>query len=447
MNMNRKREKNSRSKAVIGLLLLAVLVITGCSGKKGNEEKNPAEEQTFIALAGTELSESFAQNPHPLYARNDFEYRLGLLFAPSLMYQDENGQWQSGSGSITLSTEGENTVAVVKINDGVKYYNGSYASGADYIGVLKKIANCEYQGYFDDFYKNPIEGLVAYRYQCAGLELKDVPDFEKEADKLFESLTKEDYRNMLLKTDLAGLYPAGCTPQDQAPDGRTFRQVVEEDSRTDEEKNDEFFTKGNVAEKMLEELSGIYAMKGRNEWFIPQLRAIEVDKLQQEFLQECRSQGRPVDSISGVEGTDIHNGKAMSVRITFTGNVEKEQAYRMLNLPLLPGVALSEGKGITGTGTLKYAGCYKSGNSYALRVANKEGKRFTLLPIEEKNIISTMYMKQLCAASYTPTEQERAQIEEQYGLKLLTVSGRTVVYHPELITPEQIQSFAALFTL
>ena len=239
-----------------------------------------------------EISKQFAQTLNPLYAENDIEFALGTLIAPTIMEYEEGKGWIPVLGNIEVAVEDGVTVATVTLNSSLKYnnYNRQAIKADSYKRVFERILRTNYFGYYEEFYKNPIEGLVEFKYDSKGLKLEDVPDFNAQLDEIFSSLDADAYRAMLLETDVAGLYGSEKSPDSICPDGRSFKEMVMEETKDGAAKDASFYV-GITRGTFLPLLADVYAAKDRSEWMLKELRTYKHAELQDAFAQSCRSAG------------------------------------------------------------------------------------------------------------------------------------------------------------
>lgn len=423
---------------LLALLCVCLSFFAGCSSKNGGYGK----DGLHIAMTGNSFSSSFIERFNPLYAESEAEYAAGLLVVPTIMRYEEGKGWVSVLGTISVSKENGKTVAMIELDKNIRYSNGRKLSADEYIRVVTMILRTNYNGYFKDFYTYPIEGLVACRYNCQGLTLADLPDFDAELEKVFKKVYDEDivdarkaYEKLLSDTKIFGLYDGN--PLTLSPDGRTFRQVLEQDGST--MPADDYFTAGDVERVMLADLCKLYARKDRSLWMIDQLKVSVMQQLQDDFEKECLEKGQRVNGV--ISGVNRYSSTA--VKVIFEKTIEDEnKVIEMLNLPLLHSF-MDDRSNVVGAGAYTYQGYSKGreGNMVILEAAS--GKNLYLRTANAEDVYATLYMGQLSAAAI-----EGAYDEEQvkkYGLSVKSFGDCSVVYHSGKITEKELESLAMLF--
>lgn len=430
-----------------GALLLALCmlagVLVGCSSKQSANRSNALR----IALTGEAFGEDFLIRCDPLDAATPQEYAAGSLIAPSIMRYEEGKGWVSVLGTITTTVKGGRTVATVKLKKGLRYSNGRQASVSDYLRVVRLILRTNYTGYFKDFYTYPIEGLVACRYNCAGLTLSDLPDFEKLLLEKFAVIEGEDkskaqkaYEALLKETKIIGFYDGN--PETISPDGRSFRQVLMDEPSL---KIDEEYFK--VAEGlygiMLDDLCALYAKMPQDRWMLDDLKELVLVELQEAFEKECFENGQQVDGeISGMQIVD-NTHYATTLQVTFEKVVEEDDAIRMLNLPLIYSASSTSDR-VIGMGDYLYSSSFQGrrGQIVELSSAKEEGRSLYLLSMDERDVYASLYMGQLSAAINGKADEE---LVEKYGLSVMEVGGNAVVYLPDRISKDELEQLKLLF--
>ncbi|MBQ8215647.1 MAG: hypothetical protein IJZ33_05250 [Clostridia bacterium] len=432
-----------------GGLLLAVLLLltalTGCASSKNTKASNALR----IALAGGSFGESFLQQCNPLFAQSEQEYAAGSLLAPSIMRYEEGKGWISVLGTISSKTEDGRTVATVKLKKGLRYTNGRQASVSDYLRVVRFILRTNYTGYFEDFYTYPIEGLVACRYNCAGLTLADLPDFEKQLTDEFKEIDGEDaakakaaYEALLLETKICGIYDGN--PETKSPDGRTFRQVLSEDLKPTPSE-DYFQVEEGLYNIMLADLCSIYAAKPKAQWMVEQLKDKRLVELQKAFEEECFKKGQQVDGeIAGMQVVD-NTHYATTLRVTFERVIESEdEVIRMLNLPLIYSQTSTDNQ-VVGLGEYLYAASTAGRKGMMVELSGtKEGSRpLFLMTMDQQDVYASLHMGQISAAAINGKAD--GELVEKYGLSVMEVGGNAVVYLPDRISKEELEQLKLLF--
>ena len=433
-----------RMSALSLMLCLLATAFAGCNAPKGSIKKNAL----CIAITGQAFSEDFLAKFNPLYAQNDQEYAAGALVAPSIMRYEEGKGWVSVLGTISAKTEGGKTVATVKLKKGLRYTNGRQASVSDYLRVVRHILRTNYTGYYQDFYTYPIEGLVACRYNCDGLTLADLPDFEKQLAHEFKEIDGEDavkakaaYEALLKETKLCGTFDGN--PETKSPDGRTFREVLLADLNP-APSEDYFQVEEGLYNIMLSDLCSIYASKHRSQWMVDQLKENRLVELQEAFEEECLKKGQQVDGeISGMQVVDSGH-YATTLQVTFERVIEDEnQVIRMLNLPMLYSLSGAQSD-VIGIGEYVYAASFSGQKGTMVTLEHKEGGRsLYLLSIDERDVYASVYMGQLSAAAINGKAD--GELVEKYGLSVMEVGGNAVVYLPDRISKEELEQLKLLF--
>ena len=134
--------------AVLHTLACCLPIMAGCSSGK-----NGKNNSLYIALTGNSFSAEFIDRFNPLYAKTDAEYAAGLLIAPTVMRYEEGKGWVSVLGTISVSEENGKTVAMIKLDNKIRYSNQRKLSADEYIRVVKMILRTDYHGYFKNFYR------------------------------------------------------------------------------------------------------------------------------------------------------------------------------------------------------------------------------------------------------------------------------------------------------
>ncbi|MBQ8911620.1 MAG: hypothetical protein IJY89_03530 [Clostridia bacterium] len=431
---------NKLKKVFASALLLALCLpfFAGCSSSKGGA----GADGLYIALTGESFSPEFIELFNPLYASTDAEYAAGLMVAPSIMRYEEGEGWIPVLGTISVSKENGKTVAMVELDETVRYSNKRKLSAEEYIRTMKMLVRTNYDGYFADFYTYPIEGLVACRYNCKGLTLEDLPDFEALLSKEFAVILGEDaakaedaYEKLLSQTKIFGCYDGN--PLSPAPDGRTFRQVLEQDSK--KAPDDAYFTADDAQRVILADLCKLYADKQRDEWMIEPLRAFVMQQLQDDYEKACLDKGQRVNGeISGV-----HKYDATTVKVIFEKVIEDENdVIEMLNLPMLYSF-MDKRSAVVGAGNYTYSGCNQGRDGKMVTLQAQNGKNLYLRTANEEDVYATIYMGQLSAAAIDG-EPDMALVEE-YGLKVKRFGDSAVVYHEKRTSEKELESLSVLF--
>jgi hypothetical protein len=435
--------KNTVTRSVAALLLFAFCLplFFGCgSGKNG---KNNG---TYIALTGDSFSDEFIDRFNPLYAETPAEYAAGLLIAPTVMRYEEGKGWVSVLGTISVSKEEGKTVAMIKLDGSIRYSNKRKLTADEYLRVVKMILRTDYHGYFKDFYTYPIEGLVAFRYNCKGLTFADLPDFDSQLTERFEVILGDDlekaqkaYEAMLSESKIFGLYDGN--PLTKSPDGRTFKEVLLQDSKKAPEEG--YFTAADVDKVMLADLCALYAQKDREEWMLEPLRIVVREQLEQEFKDTCPciTKCQPVNGVvSGVVKYD-----STTVKVIFEKEIEDEnRVIEMLNLPMLHSF-VDKRSPVVGAGSYVYRGQNSQGKEGSMVMLESESERpLYLCTANPKDVYATVYMGQLSAAAIDG-KPDASQVES-YGLKTRAYGDRTVIYRADLISEEELDRLAMLFS-
>ncbi len=432
--------KTKKTCAAILLIATLLLLVPSC----GNSRKNSTnvDRGVCVAFADGEASPAFAKHLNPLYAANDTEFSIGMLVAPTVMRYDESAGWVKILGTITTEVSDGKTVATVTLDKNIKYSNGRNISISAYVSVLERITRTSYTGYYKDYYKNPIEGLVSFRYNCRGLTLSDIPDFDGELDEIFKNVSKEDYLNMLLETEVAGLYTDSQNPESIAPDGRSFKQIVLEESKNEEVKQDNFFIRNDIKTLMPKLLSEIYASKPTEQWMLKELRAIKYVELQDAFKAQCASMGSPCNSIPGV----VSGGRnADFCTVTFSSSISEDEAIRILNLPVIYSYSQDISSLTVGAGA--YVGCGESaGNDSSMFRFSSGDEYLSVVTVPRQNIFTTMFMEQIDIAvlpdTLTETEKESAS-KNNFQVKI--IGSSQVIWNPDTVNEEMLNKIVMLF--
>ena len=422
-------------------LCLCVLLLFSVVSCKKEEPPMAAADSLGIALSGEEISEAFADNPNPLYAANDTEFAIGTLVAPTLMRYDTEKGWQPLVGNIEVEEIGGKTVATVTVDTSYNYTNGRKLSIKDYEAAMKRISSIGYDGYYSDYHKNPIEGLIAYRYGTADLAPSRVPDFSSEADEKLADLSKEDYKSLLIETAIAGIYPEEANPQSLCPDGRTFKNFVVEETKNAEERQDTFFIGSALRERMLEALAGIYAAQPKNDWLIEELKKPVMVKMEKEFATEMQKNAQRTSNISGIS---FSGSSGKSATVTFYEKVDRDEAIRILNLPMIYDKSQAPEYDVHGAGEYRFSGFREGSAGYILNFSSNKHRNLSVMVMKEDLLLPTLYMGQISAVCYSGILSDD-EIVQKYKLSLASFGTQKVVYDPDATDLKELETVKSLF--
>ncbi|MBP3321093.1 MAG: hypothetical protein J6M12_01955 [Clostridia bacterium] len=419
------------------ILCLLLPLAAGCDGQKAGGQSN----ELRIAITGDSFSDLFLESFNPLYAESAEEQAASSLIAPTIMRYEEGKGWVSVLGTITSEEKDGKTVATVKLKKGLRYSSGRQVGMDDYLRTVKFILRTNYTGYYKDFYTYPIEGLVACRYNCAGLTLADLPDFDALLSERFKEVEGEDataakkaYMALLQETKIFGTFNGN--PESFSPDGRSFKEVILQDSKTPIEE-DYFSIKDGLEKTMLEDLCKIYSNKSRSEWMIKSLKNYILTELQEAFAEECMAKNQYVNgAISGMRITD-NSYYATTMKVTFDRIIEDENdVIRMLNLPMMQSVS-SSSDSVVGVGSYAYKSFFEGRRGKMAELESTEGGRtLYLLTMAEKDVYATLHMGQLSAAAIQGEVNE--ELVAKYGLSVLKVGDDAVLYLPDRISKDEL---------
>ncbi|MBQ9469153.1 MAG: hypothetical protein IJU52_09125 [Clostridia bacterium] len=376
----------ARAAAVL-LAACTLIAAPSCGSGNGNAADTDGRVRLAVVTEG-DFSLAFTEGFSPLAAQNDLEFSLSKLTASTLMRETDGG-WESVLGTIKLSEKDGKTVADIRINEQVYYSGLDMTATADrYIALLQTLTSIECDGYYKDFFKNPIEGAVAYRYGKIGLRLSDLPDFDALAEERARVTDRESYARLLVETSVTGLFRGNL--EDSYLDGRTYRQILEENGETVYE--DTELAKMSDAEK-LEIVS--LALSGLPEasWIVDRIYASMRKKVEVEyrdvFVKDRNN--RVPEGISGVEKTSIR-----ALRVRFSRKVDGDEAMRILNLPVM-----SQNAGMR-AGAYIYSGRARgnSGTIAELREKGKSSRFLEIFPIDAESTTSTVKLGQATAALF-----------------------------------------------
>ena len=421
--------------AALTLVFAALFALAACGGS--DDKKQRVDSRINVALAVGTLSESFCrpQNAggtaaNPFFAKSAIEYAAGCLTAPTLMRRDEKGEWQPLYGSIEVKDADGITTATVKVNSGLRFYGGSLYKIERYMNLMEQISLPSYKGWLRDFYKNPINGIVAFRYKNSALTLADVPDFDALAAKAAKAETAADYKALLTETKLAGLFSKNL--YDKWFDGRTFMQILAEagKGRTSEED----YNKMDGSET-LELLSEALSQLPRDEWRLDELYEYERDRIEDEFAAEQKAAGKSAGYIKG-----LYRINDLTCTVTFDGIVERDRAIEILNLPL---ATLS---GEMRCGDRKYRGTENGETGWIVSLVNKQNESMSLYAVDPEAALPALTLGQ---AQIVVFENEvdpalRAQAESA-GFAYAAIGARAALYDPEAIAPDALRELAVFY--
>ncbi len=429
---------------VVVSLLLAIVLLVVIFIPKNKKQSASAEKGTVIAFTDGELSESFLTTTNPIYATSDLEYALGTLIAPTVMRYDSEKGWQPVLGTITTEVKDGKTVATVTLNNNIRYSNKQKISISAYVKVLERITRISSTAYYKDFYKNPIEGLVAFRYNSKGITLKDIPDFEAELDKIFKDLSKNDYQKLLEETNVAGIYTDAQNPESIAPEGCSFKQLVLDKSKNEEVKESGFFVSSDIGGKMVKILSEIYASFPEEQWMLEELRTAKNQQLQSDFIKQLNENTPSCPTIPGVWANSA--GTNNYCQVTFTEIIDEDEAIRILNLPVIYTYTLNDSTRVIGAGSYTYAGVSK-GRQGAMARLSSDKKLLSVITLDANRVLDSMNMGQIdvAALSLNLTKEEK-QIYEKNGYQWVNLGNYTVVYNARTVNAEFLEEIAMIFS-
>ena len=431
-------KKRALHLSAFALAALMLLLPAGCA-KNGDTAVYTAG--LCVGVEGAEFSEAFTRTMNPIYAENEDEFALGTLIAPTVMRYDPEKGWQKQLGTIEVSEQDGVTVAKITLDTSIKYSNGRKISVTAYEEMLKRIVNYSYTGYYRDYYKNPIEGLVATRYNYKGLTLEDIPDFDAQVDAQMKDLDQKKYKQLLIDTEIAGLYTSQQNPESIAPDGRSFREFVLAESRSREVKEPDFFTSPNIASRMTAQLAEIYAQKPREEWMLDEVRDALLLQLQNEFKEQFHST-TPSTPISGYkQGSGYYTDNCT---VTFTKIVDRDEAIAMLNLPIIYSSA-SAGKTVEGAGEYVFEST-RDGNDGRIVTLTNSGSSLSVIGIDRENVAATMKLRQISLAILRsePDAAMKAEIETN-GFALKKINGSYAGYDKQAVNDALLAKLNAFF--
>lgn len=315
------------AKRTILLLLAFLSALISVSCGSGGDRKGGKEPLRIGVVVSAPLSDAFTASASPYDAGSDEEYALGKLTASTLMKRNGGG-WEEQFGSISVGNKDGKTVASVRINDQTFYSGTGTSLTADrYIALLQSLALISNEGYFREYWKNPIEGLVEYRYGKTGLKRSDVPDFALQARERLDAVKDASaYEQILIETSIAGLYKGNL--KERALDGRSFRELI--DGESDEPYDDTDLMKLSEGEKLA-----LVARLSAKTPMDDAVRARLLTVLERNAEEAYRAafvsdrNARVPDGVSGFRKTGVR-----SFTVTFEGIVDGDEAIGMINLPL-----------------------------------------------------------------------------------------------------------------
>ena len=178
---------------------------------------------------------------------------------------------------------------------------------------------------------------------------------------------------------------------------------------------------------------------------IEQLKSHVLQNLQKEFEEQCFEEGQQVDGeISGMQILD-NTHYATTLQVTFERVIEDEdEVIRMLNLPLIYSQTAADNE-VVGLGDYLYAASFsgRKGMMVELSSVDEKGRALYLMTMEERDVYASLHMGQLSAAAING-EADKALVE-QYGLSVMKVGDNAVVYLPDRISKDELESLKLLF--
>ena len=425
--MNGKYRKYGLRYVCFLCALLSVFMLFSCSDSSDKNEKKSVKitDTTVLAIACEPFSGGFYAAANILNAANDAEYAVGLLASETIMRKNKDGGWTEKNGSITTALWEGRTVATVRLNKTLKTANGQSLMISDYISLVQQITRRNYNGYFKDFYLNPIEGLIAYRYDCPGLTLADLPDFDALTRDKIAALTKEDYAQLLLDTSIGGLFENNASALSY--DGRTFRQAIEEyDSKFD------FTTASQNA--IRSKLAKIYAQRPKSEWITDLLYDSVKDRVIAEFCEQKKQEGA-----TGSAAISISKSDNYTCKVVFEKVVSEDEAIGMLNLPLCFQAA-SRRKG-------DYVFRKNSEGTVGRALSfTDQGGSLTVLSAAEEDLVDSVALGQIRAAVLlaAPSETLTAKAKER-GLRCEAIGSGYAIYDANLTERSFLEGLAIFY--
>ena len=420
--------KIRRAVRLLGAVLASLCLLFSVScGANVKDKTVQIEDVTAIAVVGEPFSSRFATaSANILRAENASDYTVSRLTSEQILSRTPDGSWSERNGSIKVETSGGKTVATVRINKGLEYYSGQAVRISDYILLMEQICQVAHDGYYKDYYKNPIEGLVAFRFKRAGLTLADIPDFDAQTGEKLASLTKESYEELLQKTSIGGLFDGNLSAKNY--DGKTFREIIEENS---DELPAGYFSSA-AREELLRRLCSILSQRPQSEWITELLYKSVYSDLLSSFRSEMESYGENPGSISGLKKVDDYTCK-----VTFERVVDENEAIAMLNLPLIQ----QNGSKRVGAFNFKKSADGISGSM--ISYVNKKGLNLAVLTAGAEEAIDTAAVGQVQIVVFIdkPTD---ALIERAHaaGLTYEPVGGGYAVYDASAVDAEFVRSLA-----
>jgi hypothetical protein len=116
----------------------------------------------------------------------------------------------------------------------------------------------------------------------------------------------------------------------------------------------------------------------------------------------------------------------------------------MLNLPMLHSF-VDKRSPVVGAGSYVYRGQNSQGKEGSMVMLESESERpLYLCTANPKDVYATVYMGQLSAAAIDG-KPDTSQVES-YGLKTRAYGDRTVIYRADLISEEELDRLAMLFS-
>ncbi len=425
------------------LLMLLGLVSCGESTTGTNGGQNNAvlvNESLKIGVAYGSISADFALNPSPFTAENETEEALARLIAQPLMRYDE-GEWKTVLGTIALSEEDGKTVGTVKIRSDATYYNGKTAVYINqYYSLLHKLASMSMTGCLEDYYKNPIEGLVGYRYGYRDLTLEQVPDFEKEAENLAENLTQEGYKQILIESKMFGFF--GGNPMSLCFDGRTFKEAIVAGTTNENKREDTWFTESTSTE-ILEEAAQVYSAFPREEWqwqlLCQNLKKSCEKSFADEMKKKATAEGKRTETISGVKI------EGQSCKVQFTERLSEEEAIRILNLPIMAvNGSMGAGEYLPVTN-----GFREQEEEAVIELTGRQGQSLVVFTLSSSNeeLYTSVRIGAMDAVllNFKPTEEEQAAEEEKGGLRFAQIGKSTVIFNPNSVTLKELKNLELFY--
>ena len=162
---------------------------------------------------------------NPFYAESEADVEVvSQMFRP-IQIKGTNNNFINHSGSISYEFVGDNQVKyTVSIDDGMRYSDGTHITIDDVIYYYHFIADATYDGVYQNWYLNDIEGLKEYYYDDEDYESSVAKIENSIAEKYTSStISADDYTDYLVKTKLEGKYHSADSKNSL---GQTWKDYV-----------------------------------------------------------------------------------------------------------------------------------------------------------------------------------------------------------------------------